>query len=237
MSTTQKGLETADLLFQHGKKTTKKYLILLFSGIALAFVPFLIMSWVGVETGSRWLIMAGGIWRVIFGIGVAIIFSVIAIPILLLTKGKEGLVIYMRTALGAVLVALCTSLILMIVPLTSNPQNIPIFIMCLIIGGIILTVKFEIRIIAWMVGIVFFFTFLSFFLPNKFSEARRAIGEFDRGLLDLPKLSDLKPKVRNTLPKKEHGNKPYLESQKAVPPQTGKLESLAPITPRHDIAV
>ena len=237
MSVTQKGLETADLLFQHGKKATKKYLILLFSGITLAFVPFLIMSWVGVETGSRWLIMMGGIWRVIIGIGVAIIFSIIAIPILLLTKGKEGPAIYVRTVLGAVLVALSTSLILMITPLTSNAHNIPIFIMCLIIGGLILTVKFSIKPIAWLVGIVFFFTFLSFFLPNKFGEAGRAIKEFDQESLELPKISDFKSKVRGPLPKRGYGNESYLESQKAIPPQTEKSEAIAPITPIHDIAV
>src|SRR3989338_9165776 len=188
---TQKGLETTDLLYQHGKKATKKYLLLLFSGIALAFVPFLIMSWVGVETGSRWLIMMGGIWRVIIGVGVSIIFAFIAIPILLFTKGREGPAIYMRAVLGAVLVALSTSLILMITPLTSNTQNIPIFIMCLIIGGIIITVNFNVKPIAWLVGIVFFLTFLSFFLPNKFSEAGRAIHEFDQGSLDLPRFSEL----------------------------------------------
>src|SRR3989344_634900 len=237
MSITQKGLETTDLLYQHGKKATKKYLLLLFSGIALAFVPFLIMSWVGVETGSRWLIMMGGIWRVIIGVGVSIIFAFIAIPILLVTKGREGPAIYMRAVLGAVLVALSTSLILMITPLTSNTQNIPIFIMCLIIGGIIITVNFNVKPIAWLVGIVFFLTFLSFFLPNKFSEAGRAIHEFDQGSLDLPRFSELEPKVRNTLPKREHGNEPHLESQKAMPPQTEKSETLAPIAPSHDIAV
>jgi hypothetical protein len=237
MSVTKKGLETADLLLQHSKKATKKYLILLFFGIALAFVPFLIMTWIGVETSSRWLIMMGGLWRVVFGIGVAIIFSILAIPILLLTKGREGPDIYMRTVLGAVLVALSTSLILMITPLTSNPQNIPIFLMCLIIGGIILTVKSSIRPIAWLVGIVFILTFLSFFLPNKFSQARRAIEEFDQGLAGRPKLPHVRQIIPVPLPKTDDYNKSHLEQGRSLPPASGDSETQTPIAPMHDIAV
>jgi len=179
LSNFKEELELANTLGKLSKKQIKKYLVILFFGIVLACVPFLLFTVVGVGNNSNWTILLGGLWKAIFGFVVAIIFSLIAIPALYLFKGKQGIDVYLRTILGATLVGLCTSLLLMIIPVQSNPENIPIFIICLVVLGIIATLNFNIRLIGIFVGIVFFLTLLSFFLPNKFQEARSAISDFD----------------------------------------------------------
>lgn len=176
MSNIKKTLEIADVAVQLGKKGAKKYLITLAIGVSLAFLPFLLMTWFGVETDSRWLILAGSLWRVVIGLGVGIIFALIAIPILYILRGTEGIEAYFRGILGAVLVALCTSLIVMVTPLKANPENIPVFVLCLIILGIILTVNFNIRIIGGITGIIFVITLLSFYFPGAPSEIKNTIG-------------------------------------------------------------
>lgn len=208
---------------EKGKKWGTIYVACLIAGILLMFIPFIIMTWIGIDTESQGLKMAGGIWRAVIGIGVAIIFSLIAIPVMYFLKGKQGIEIYGKTILTGVLVALCTSLLLMVVPLKSNPQSILPFIMCLIILGIIITATANIKMIVWTVVPIFAITLISFFVPNISDIGTKT------SLPPIPIPKPVPPPVKPV----------------PVPTEPGGLGTLTPITPgprpeiayAHEIAV
>lgn len=174
----RKAIETAEtatkVFTKHGLKFSKGYIGSLIFGILLMFVPFIIMTWTGIETNSQWLKMVGGIWRAVLGIYIATVFGFIALPVMYFLKGKEGIVDYGKMVLTGVLVALSTSLFLMITPLQANPQNILPFILCLIILGIVVTVTMNITAITCVVILIFIPTFLSFFFPDML-QGRKAV--------------------------------------------------------------